>query len=71
MTIDARGKPHPETFREIRRYVDADCNGNVNLQVLVQTHAYAMIINDFASISKCDSDIEKKDGHFIINISCS
>ena len=69
MTIDARGKAHPETFKEIRRCVAANYTGSVDLKVLVQTHAYAMVINDFASMSKCDSDIEKKDGHFVINIS--
>ena len=69
MTIDARDKAHPETFREIRRYITANCVGYVDLQVLVQTHAYAMIINDIASMSKCASDIKKRDGHFIINIS--
>ncbi len=69
MTIDARDKAHPETLRQIRQHFAANCTGHVDLKVLVQTHAYAMIINDFASMSKCDSNIEKKDDHFIINIS--
>lgn len=69
MTIDARGKAHPETLKQIRQHFAANCSGFVDLKILVQTHAYAMILNDFASMSKCDSDIEKKDGHFIINIS--
>lgn len=69
MTIDARDKAHPETLKQIRKHFAANCNGHVDLQVLVQTHAYAMIINDIASMTKYDLNIEKNDGHFIINIS--
>lgn len=68
MTFDARGKKHPEPLKEIREYVTSNCRGPIDFKILVDSHEYAKTISAFSEMSKCQTDVEKKDNHYVISV---
>lgn len=68
MVFDARGKKHPEPLEMIRNHFRQNCRQKIDISILVDSSECAKTASAFAQMSKCKTEIEKAEGHFIIKV---
>ncbi|MFC1769789.1 hypothetical protein ACFLZI_01875 [Nitrospirota bacterium] len=68
MIFDARGLKHPKPLETIREHFRDNCRKEIDFKLLVDTTEYAKTVRAFAKMSKCTTEIERGDGHYVIRV---
>ena len=68
MKIDARGLKHPKPLEKLREHLRGNCKKEINFDLLVDTSQCTKFVTAFARMSKCNTEIAKADGHFVVSV---
>ena len=66
--IDARGLKHPKPLVKLREHLRGNCRQEINFDLLVDTSECTRFVSAFAKMSKCETEIEKAEGHFVVSV---
>lgn len=68
MKVDARGMKHPEPLEKLRDVMRNHCSEDIDVELLLDSSEYAKTVAAFARMSKCQTKMEKAEGHYVLSI---
>lgn len=69
--IDARRLKPEELFMKLKEILESKMGMNVLIEILLDRHSAAKKVRAFVSMTGCQTELEEKDGYYVMRVTGS